>query len=414
MRIYNNQYIIFIIFFISNNYINIIAINYNQPTNIRMKSSTVSSSSSLPSTLMIFLHGSGGNGQELRSFLDIVTLSEFANRSFRNVATMSNIQYITPTAPYQPYKPNFDMPMNVWFNRTSRFIELGVDDIEDTIGTEKSVDMIMNIINESGSIYNNVYLGGFSMGGGLILHFLRKKLPENVKGIFTMGSFLVNGSAVFNENNNLNKLPVFMMHGINDSLIPIDWGRKTASNLILRNVDVQFQEYEGLDHELGTDELVALLHWIEDTNQNPEKDQKKSNISKDNIENVDTCPPSIARRMDENRNIVDEDGNYNTKNDDNPQRNNQSPLDYTLHFSSSSSSVVRIIYHVPEDTYELLLTRPVLACGGSFELKEDPDGKGIYTDAITSDPHNTAIEIAKRLVFRLNDEGGNLNPCPMA
>ena len=118
--------------------------------------------------------------------------------------------------------------------------------------------------------------------------------------------------------------------------------------------------------------------------------------------------------MDENRNIVDEDGNYNTQNDDNSQPNNQSPLDYTLQFSSSSSSSVRIIYHVPEDTYELLLTRPVLACGGSFELKVDPNGKGIYTDAITNDPHNTAIEIAKRLVFRLNDEGGNLNPCPMA
>jgi predicted esterase len=247
------------------------------------------------------------------------------------------------------------MPMNVWFNRTSRFIELGVDDTEDNIGIERSIDMIMNEITKSGSTYNNVYLGGFSMGGGLVLHFLRKNLPQNVKGIFTMGSFLVNRSAVFNENNNLNKLPVFMMHGKNDSLIPIDWGRKTASNLILRNVDVQFQEYEGLDHELGTEELVALLHWIEDINKNPEKDQKNSIISKDNVENIDTCPHSIARRMDENRNIVDEDGNYNTQNDDNSQPNNQSPLDYTLQFSSSSSSSVRIIYHVPEDTYELLV-----------------------------------------------------------
>ena len=397
-----------------------LSINYNQPTYTKMKSSSLtsssSSSSSLPSTLLIFLHGSGGNGQELRTFLDVVTLSDFANRSFRNVADMSNIQYITPTAPYQPYIPNFRQPMHVWFNRTSRFIELGVDDDEDYIGTENSLELIMNIIIESGSKYDNVYLGGFSMGGGLVLHFLRKQLPNNVKGIFTMGSFLVNESAVFNSNNNLNNIPVFMMHGMNDSLIPIDWGRKTASNLILREVDVQFKEYQGLDHELGTDELVALLHWIEDTNKNPDKDQKRSNITKKNNETIDTCPVSIARRMDENNNIIDEDGSNNNEYDDGvtPRENNPSPLSYSIKVIDKSSSSVRIVYHVPEDTYELLLTRPVLACGGSFELKIDPDCNGIYTDAITNDPNHTAIEIAKRLVFRLNDEGGNLNPCPMA
>ena len=115
--------------------------------------------------------------------------------------------------------------------------------------------------------------------------------------------------------------------------------------------------------------------------------------------------------MDE-KNNVNEKG-HNKQNDDN-QLNNQSPLDYTLEFSSSSSSSVRIIYHVTEDTYKRLLTRPVLACGGSFKLEIDPNGKGIYTNAITSDPHNTAIEIAKRLAFRLNDDGGDVNPCPMA
>ena len=231
-----------------------------------------------------------------------------------------------------------------------------------------------------------------------------------------MGSFLVNSSAVFNDSNNLNNLPVFMMHGIDDTLIPVDWGRKTASNLLLRNVDVHFSEYPGLDHELGTEELVALLHWIEDTNRNPDKDQRRGNITRNN-ETIDTCPTSIARRMDEDSNIMDEDGTNNRQYDDKDRHHeeNPSPLSYTIKpASDKSSSSFRIIYHVPEDTYELLLTRPVLACGGSFELKVDPGGQGIYTDAITNDPNRTAIEIAKRLVFRLNDEGGNLNPCPMA
>lgn len=53
------------------------------------------------------------------------------------------------------------------------------------------------------------------MGGGLALHFLRRNLSEKIRGIFTMGSFLVESSAVLTDSlpeKNLD-LPVIMMHG---------------------------------------------------------------------------------------------------------------------------------------------------------------------------------------------------------
>jgi hypothetical protein len=53
-----------------------------------------------------------------------------------------------------------------------------------------------------------------SMGGCLSLHLLRRDLPPEVKGIFSMGSFLVQQSAVVNGPlGSGSKLPVFMMHG---------------------------------------------------------------------------------------------------------------------------------------------------------------------------------------------------------
>ena len=43
--------------------------------------------------------------------------------------------------------------------------------------------------------------------------------------------------------------------GDHDSLIPVDFGRKTASNLVLQNVNVQFREYKNVDHEIAPDEV---------------------------------------------------------------------------------------------------------------------------------------------------------------
>ena len=39
----------------------------------------------------------------------------------------------------------------------------------------------------------------------------------------------------------------------------MDFGRKTASNLALQNVNVQFREYKNVDHELAPDEVCVTL-----------------------------------------------------------------------------------------------------------------------------------------------------------
>ena len=62
--------------------------------------------------------------------------------------------------------------------------------------------------------YTNIIVGGFSMGGSLILHLLLKYLPHSVKGIFSIGSFLIKSSSVLNaELGRASRLPLLMMHG---------------------------------------------------------------------------------------------------------------------------------------------------------------------------------------------------------
>jgi hypothetical protein len=61
---------------------------------------------------------------------------------------------------------------------------------------------------------------------------------------------------------------------------------------------------------------------------------------------------------------------------------------------------------------EAIICRPILACGGAFELKTHP--RGIETLATSADPHKTAVEIGKRVYNRINSGSSNLNPCPIS
>ena len=96
-------------------------------------------------TLLIFLHGSGGNGPELRSFLDSVPLKEFGMKTFFNIAAEKRIDYLCPTAIERPYSPAMGEQMNVWFDRSSNFIREGTNDaVEDLEGANTSVNQVLH------------------------------------------------------------------------------------------------------------------------------------------------------------------------------------------------------------------------------------------------------------------------------
>jgi hypothetical protein len=93
-------------------------------------------------TLLVFLHGSGGTGPEIRSFLDSVPLEQFGLKTFRSVAEEKNIEYICPTAVKRAYTPAMGEKMNVWFDRSGDFNCRGIDDREDIAGANSSVNQV--------------------------------------------------------------------------------------------------------------------------------------------------------------------------------------------------------------------------------------------------------------------------------
>lgn len=54
-----------------------------------------------------------------------------------------------------------------------------------------------------------------------------------------------------------------MCAGDRDGLIRWDWGKATATELLLHHVDVHFQSYSRVEHEISAQELRDLWHWLE-------------------------------------------------------------------------------------------------------------------------------------------------------
>ncbi len=363
------------------------------------------------STVLLFLHGSGGKGAELRAFLECIPIEEFVGKTFRETCDVSKIDIVTPTSDVRNYKPNMNMPTNVWFNRSSKFLQLGLNDsYEDVKGIDESINKIMILLNDLSRQYKHIVIGGFSMGGGLALHLLRFKLPINIRGIFSIGSFIVissilNSSTITSENK---KIPLLMLHGEDDEIVKLEWGRHTATTLHLHEIDVQFKEYKGLTHEIGIEQLVDLIYWIEDLTIQIDK---KEMIYNSNIElnSSNNCyyPPSIYKKMSREGEIIHPRCNNSKSN----KIDSDKTIPYIL---SNMNDKIKISYNVPYNIdLEILTSRPVLACGGMFDISVEDDRSSVFTVVTSADPHKTAIEIGIRLHNRLNSEGNSLNPCPI-
>lgn len=334
----------------------------------------------------MILHGSGSTGLELRFFLERVPLRELNYDTFYQAALRMGLQIFTPTALKRPYSPSMSSLMNVWFDRTENFLSRGTNDShEDLDGIDQSLQQVIDVILSQEQEFDNIFIGGHSMGGCLCLHMLRKRLSTKVRGIFTMGSFLVKSSRVFSDPSTAENslLPVYMMHGVNDPLIRLSWGEETAANLVLCEVDVTFKSYAGADHGIADDMLVDLLAWVKD-----------------------------MILVAESRGQMDPGHHQRLPTADMELLVQPKTMPYTLHRVTDSADKFHLTFAVPVEMKTMLASRPILACGSTFEF--EPVAEGLHTVISSSDPSKTALEIGKRLQNRVTSNGGSLNACPMS
>lgn len=196
-----------------------------------------------PETPILFmLHGYGSNEEDLFSFV--------------------------PTLPEDWLVVSFRAPKNsnyggfAWFEIDFNSAENFIEETESNEAVKAVMENIMAITNRYGLINNPTHLCGFSQGG-MIVYSLALQYPDLFSKVACLSSFpeekmLKN---IIKDKKKYENLRFFISHGMEDAVIPIDWGRKAAEILYDLSAYFSFREYMS-GHGVNQKNYLDLMEFF--------------------------------------------------------------------------------------------------------------------------------------------------------
>ena len=192
--------------------------------------------------LIILLHGYGSHMGDLAGLAPAID--------------EENYIYLCPNAPIE---------MNVGFGQKGYAwypISPGTDPDSDSLSesVEHLNDTIESVIEKYPIDESRVFIGGFSQGGMMTMHAGLTQ-PGKYLGAFILSSRILMKEEFENKINETEKIPIFMSHGLTDTVISIKDGRSTKELLKSYGYEVEYREYD-MAHQIIQETIADLKNWI--------------------------------------------------------------------------------------------------------------------------------------------------------
>ena len=202
-----------------------------------------------PEAAVIWLHGMGVDNTDFAPFPDEIL--DFGGPVCR---------FVMPNAPVREISAHPGYPLRAWYDVRSDKI----DDREDRLGireTAARVSLLIDSIEKTGVPRSRIFLGGFSQGAALALYAgLREE--RALGGIIALSGYLPLAGSLFSEITPAGRrTPVFMAHGLFDSVISPVIAQRSAQVVKELNSAFLWQPFD-MDHEICPDELSALSQFL--------------------------------------------------------------------------------------------------------------------------------------------------------
>jgi phospholipase/carboxylesterase len=202
-----------------------------------------------PTAAVIWLHGLGADGYD---FEPIVTEL--------GLADTPAIRFVFPHAPMRPVTINAGAVMRAWYD------VMGLEGArrEDEAGVRESQASVEKLIareRSRGIPDARVVLAGFSQGGAIALQ-TGLRHSERLAGIMALSTYLPLAPTLAAEASPANRdVPIFMVHGRDDSLIAIE--RAVISRDLLRKAGyhVEWHDY-AMEHAVCREEIDDIAAWL--------------------------------------------------------------------------------------------------------------------------------------------------------
>jgi phospholipase/carboxylesterase len=191
--------------------------------------------------LIILLHGAGSNERDLFSFADLLP------ENFLVISARGPIKYAP--SKYSWYAVDFSTGKPV-INQTQEL---------------ESRKIILRFINELKSLHRfdekKIFLGGFSQGA-IMSYSIGLTHPEIIHGIVAMGGrILEEVKPLIGKSTQSIKPHVFIAHGMNDNVLPVDYARVARMFLKERGINADYREYE-VGHSVNSEMINDLADWL--------------------------------------------------------------------------------------------------------------------------------------------------------
>ena len=191
--------------------------------------------------LIVLIHGYGSNEADLFSFAEDLP-DEF------HVVSVQGIHALAPDM-YAWYEIDF---VNMEkFNNVPQGIE----------SRNQLVEFIDGFTTENQLDKENVWLCGFSQGA-ILSYAIALNFPEKVKLIACLSGYPEpNFIGEFNLELDYSQLDFFISHGVDDMVIPVEWGRKGKPILDELGIKNEYHEYRS-GHGIVPQNYWDLMSWM--------------------------------------------------------------------------------------------------------------------------------------------------------
>jgi len=202
-----------------------------------------------PTASVIWLHGLGADGHDFEPIVPELDLPDSLP-----------VRFVFPHAPMQPVTINGGAVMRAWYD------VYGLQGVrrEDAAGVRASQAAVEELLareKKRGIPASRLVLAGFSQGGAIALQ-TGLRHPERLAGIMALSTYLPVADTLAAEASAANRdVPIFMAHGLDDPLIPIERARTSRKLLESAGYRVEWHEYP-MAHSVCAQEIADISSWL--------------------------------------------------------------------------------------------------------------------------------------------------------
>ena len=205
-----------------------------------------------PAVSVIWLHGLGADGND---FVPIVHELDLSGAP--------DIRFIFPHAPMQPVTINNGYVMRAWYDVKFGDLE-GRSREPDEKGVRSSQAAIGQLIEREvsrGTAVEKVLLAGFSQGGAVALQ-TGLRYPRRLAGVMALSTYLPLAESLAAEAAAENRrTSIFMAHGAQDPVIPIEMAQRSRDILTQHGYDIEWHDYP-MPHSVCLEEIQDIASWM--------------------------------------------------------------------------------------------------------------------------------------------------------